>query len=185
MGEVTRLLERAHEGDDEARAALYDAVYANLHGMAVAIFRGQRADHTLQPTAVIHEACLRMLGSSSSLQDRAHFFAVAARAMRQVLLNHARDGARQKRSPAGVRVTLAHLAEAPTPSAPDMLALDEAMRALEHLHERQARIAELRYFGGLSVEEVAGILDLSPRTVKADWQMARAFLRRHLDGEVA
>jgi RNA polymerase sigma factor (TIGR02999 family) len=178
------LLERLREGDEEAGALLFEQLYPELHRIARSIFRSQRRDHTLQPTVLVHEAYMKMVGGEGApaWENRAHFCNVAARAMRQILVNHARDKAAAKRGgPDARRVTL-HEADATDENAVmDVLALDEALQALANESERQARIAELRLFGGLSAGDIAEVLDLSRRTVELDWKMAKAFLTQALD----
>ena len=143
--------------------------------------RQQRPGHTLQPTALVHDAYLKLVRNEDvEWQGRAHFFAVAAKAMRQILINHARDKRASKRGGGAGRVTLAeHLAPGSGIDV-DLLALDEALDALEALDERQSRMIELRFFGGLNVDETAYVLGVSPRTLRTDWNMARAWLFRRL-----
>ena len=167
-GDVTVILHRLRDGEAEAGNELFTMLYGELRVLADALFRSQRRDHTLEPTAVVHEAYLKMLGGKKGeWQDRAHFFAVAARAMRQVLVNHARDKAALKRGggQAGGRVTLA-----------DAAAQDVA----SELDERQARIAELRFFAGLNHPEIAEVLGRSLRSVELDWKMAKDWLAQRL-----
>jgi len=175
----TVLLERLRGGDDEAAALLFDQLYPELHRIARSIFRSQRRDHTLQPTVLVHEAYMKMVGGEGTpgWESRAHFCNIAARAMRQILVNHARDRAAAKRGgPDAHRVTL-HEGDAADGSDPlDVLALDEALAKLAADSERQARIAELRLFGGLSAAEIAEVIGLSRRSVELDWKMAKAFL---------
>lgn len=186
--EITLLIAAASSGDGSATNQLFDLVYAELRALAGSFFRRQDAGHTLQPTALVHDAYLRLIGNAGSppqWKDRAHFFAVAAKAMRQILINHARDKRRKKRGgPPGnwERITVSDI-EARCPADQhlathdiDVLALDEALAKLGQLDPRQCQIVELRFFGGLSVEETAKVLDISPRTVKSDWAMARAWL---------
>ena len=169
-------------GDEEAAAELFARVYDELRRLAGAALRNERPDHTLQPTALVHEAYLRLVDlPEGAWKDRTHFMALAARAMRRVLVDHARNRNALKR---GSRVTRP-LEELKIPAidsaaAVDVVHLDVALNRLETLDPRQARIVELRFFGGLSVEETAAVVDASPRTVKRDWQLARAWLRREM-----
>jgi RNA polymerase sigma factor (TIGR02999 family) len=182
--EVTTILERLREGDDGASGELFDQLYPELRAMASRLFRSQRSSHTLQPTALLHEAYLKMAGPGdrAAWQDRAHFLAVAARAMRQVLVNHARDRSAQKRG-GGLdrrRVTLSDAVAPGSDRAVEVLAIDDALSELAALDERQARIAELRCFGGLTNREVAEAVGVSLRTVELDWKMAKGWLAQRL-----
>lgn len=181
--EVTRLLEAARGGDARALDELYPLVYQELRGVAHRALGGGRPGDTLDTTALVHEAYLKLHGASAfQPQDRRHFFAVAARAMRQIVVDHARSRAAQKRGGAYQRVDL----DAATISADDsgaaLLALEEALRKLGDLNGRLAQVVELRFFGGLSVEETAEVLEVDPRTVKRDWRKARAVLHLTLQG---
>lgn len=179
---ITRLLLEWRGGSDLALEQLTPLVYKELRKLARSYLGRERSGHTLQPTALVHEAYLKLVGSADQgWTSRKHFFDVAAMAMRQLLADHARRLASQKRGGGMCRVTLSDVA---TPiedtSDIDLFVLDEAMEKLSSLDPRQGRIAELRYLAGLTVEETAEVLDVSPRTVKLDWQMARSFLRREL-----
>lgn len=155
-------------------------VYKQLRALAGSYFRGQRSDHTLSPTGLVHEAYLRLQKQGSAWDDPAHFMAVAATAMRQILVNHARDAKAQKRGGGGrERVTLSGLA-ADDRDEVDALAVDALLRELETLDPRQARLVELRVFGGLSEEELAQVLGVSLRTVQKDWRRAKAWLVERL-----
>jgi RNA polymerase sigma factor (TIGR02999 family) len=181
-GEATRLLERVRAGDEEASAALFDRLYDPMRRIAARLFRSQRRGHTLDATALVHEAFLKMAGrgAEAGWKDEAHALAVAARAMRQVLSNHARNRAAAKRG-GGLRrerVTLAGVAGAG--AEVDLLDFHEALERLAALDERQARIAEMRCLGGLSVEAIATLLGVSTRTVELDWRMAKETLGRAL-----
>jgi RNA polymerase sigma factor (TIGR02999 family) len=173
---------------DTGRHADYDElfplVYGELRRIAAREMRREKPGRTLQTTALVHEAYLRLIKDASlSFESRAHFLGIAARAMREILIEHARARAARKRGGGAVRLTLSDVV-APVPSpAIDVLALDEALQRLARLDERHARVVELRYFGGLSVEETAAALDLSPATVKRAWTLARAWLYRELAGE--
>ena len=181
-GAVTQLLARAAEGDSSAVTSLFDLLYRELRGLAVSAMRSERGDHTLQPTALVHEAFLRLADDTGSIENRRHFFGIAATAMRRILVEHARARHAVKRGGHAPRVSVDDVAvPAPTALDPvDLEALDAALTQLAALDARQARVVELRYFAGLTVEETADVLDASPRTVKRDWQMARAWLRREM-----
>jgi RNA polymerase sigma factor (TIGR02999 family) len=174
--DTTEALARARAGDPAAAQAVFERLYADLRRIAGALFRSQRSGHTLEPTALVHEAYVKIAGgdAAKAWQDRAHALAVGARAMRQVLANHARDRAAEKRG-GGVareRVTVSGI-DAGGDRAVDAAALHEALDRLAALDERQARIAEMRLLGGLTVDEVAALLGVSTRTVELDWQMAK------------
>jgi RNA polymerase sigma factor (TIGR02999 family) len=177
----------ASTGDDQAAAALFPLVYDQLRRVAGKYFRSPAAGPTLQPTALVHEAFLRLAQKEPACwKDRAHFLAIAATAMRQILTDHARRRGAQKRGSAARPVTLDEtvLADGSDESRPiDVLALDAALRSLEALSPRQARITELQYFGGLTVEEVAAALSVSKSLVEKEWRRARAFLRSRLSTE--
>jgi RNA polymerase sigma factor (TIGR02999 family) len=179
--DVTRLLNEMQQGRDGASDELAALVYGELHDLAVHFMRQERPDHTLQPTALVHEAYMRLLGNQGgSWQNRSHFFGIATQAMRRILVDHARRRHAGKRA-GGERITLDDaLAAAPEPSV-DLVALDEALTKLDALDPRQARVVELRFFGGLDVEQTAETLGISVSTVKRDWTFARSFLQRELD----
>lgn len=181
-GAVTQLLARAAGGDDGAVTSLFDLLYRELRILAATAMRSERAEHTLQPTALVHEVFLRLADDTASIENRRHFFGIAATAMRRILVEHARARHAAKRGGHAPRVSIDDVAvPAPTSLDPvDLEALDAALTTLATLDARQARVVELRYFAGLTVEEAADVLDASPRTVKRDWQMARAWLRREM-----
>jgi RNA polymerase sigma-70 factor (ECF subfamily) len=180
-GDVTRLLAGASSGDARARAALFEVLYRELRRLAEAAMRAERANHTLQPTALVHEAFLRLAGDHGHFESRAHFLGVAASAMRRVLVDHARGRNAQKRGSGATRVTVDDFDDLPQPHEEvDLVALDDALTRLTTLDARQGRIVELRFFGGLSVEETAVVVGISERTVKREWQMSRAWLRREI-----
>ena len=181
---VTEALARAAGGGQEAFDELFPLVYAELRRIAGREMRHEKPGRTLQTTALVHEAYLRLLKDAAlSFESRAHFLGVAARAMREILIEHARARTARKRGGAGaVRITLDDLVAPVTTPSVDVLALDEALERLARLDERHARVVELRYFGGLSVEETAAALGLSPATVKRAWTLARAWLFRELTG---
>jgi RNA polymerase sigma factor (TIGR02999 family) len=156
-------------------------VYGELHELAKHYMRGERAEHTLQPTALLHEAFFRLVDSDSSgFENRSHFFGVAAQAMRRVLVDHARRRKAAKRE-GGLRVTLDENLREDGRSSLDLIALDDALEKLAALEPRCARVVELRFFAGMEIPEVASVLDTSPATVKRDWTFAKAFLQRELD----
>ena len=189
IGEVTRLLEQASAGNADARATLFDVLYRELRRLAEAAMRAERANHTLQPTALVHEAFLRLASDQGRFQSRAHFLGVAAGAMRRVLVDHARGRNAQKRGHGATLVAVPDLDDLPQPAASedlDLVVLDDALSRLSVLDARQGQIVELRFFGGLSVEETAAVVGVSERTVKREWQISRAWLRREIariDGE--
>ncbi|HEU0208492.1 MAG TPA: sigma-70 family RNA polymerase sigma factor [Candidatus Udaeobacter sp.] len=179
--EVTQLLADWSEGDQAALEKLTPVVYEELRRLAHRYMHGQRPDHTLQTTALANEAYLRLVDQSRpSFQNRAHFFAVAAKAMRQILLNHARDQQRQKRGGGASKVELDTTALVSPEQTKTVLDVDEALERLALLDERKARIVELKYFGGLQEEEIASVLKVSPVTVRRDWRFARAWLYTEL-----
>jgi RNA polymerase sigma factor (TIGR02999 family) len=179
--DITRILRKASCGDDSAVNRLLPIVYNELRALAQSALGLERPDHTLQATALVHEAYVRLVRQDEvDWQNRAHFFGLAAQAIRRVLVDHARYHQRAKRGGGCQRLRLTGdiaLAEGPDL---DVLALDEAMERLREFHERAARVVELRYFGGLNREEVAEVLGISLRTVGDDWRLARAWLRREL-----
>ena len=179
--EITRYLQQLDEGDDSALDELLPHVYADLRQLAEHAFRDQWRQHTLQPTALVHEAYLRLAkAAGGQFENRRHFLRVAALAMRQLLTDYARQRNADKREGKRGRVVLDDVdIEAPD-SGVDLLALDEALDALRELDERQAQIVELRFLTGLSVPETAEVLGVSERTVFLDWKMARAWLERRL-----
>jgi RNA polymerase sigma-70 factor, ECF subfamily len=181
-GDVTRLLEQASAGDAAARATLFDVLYRELRRLAEGAMRAERANHTLQPTALVHEAFLRLAGDHGRFESRAHFLGVAASAMRRVLVDHARGRNSQKRGSGTTLVTVNDLDDLPQPASEDvdLVVLDDALSRLTTLDARQALIVELRFFGGLSVEETAAVVGVSERTVKREWQVSRAWLRREM-----
>jgi len=180
---VTRLLAELDRGGDAAQR-LFPIVYEELRALAEAQLKRERAGHTLQPTALVHEAFLKLTGQSAAkYESRAHFLAIAATAMRRVLVHHAEKHRSLKRGGDLVRrdVDTAPEMTAPESGDPvDLLALDEALSRLAQLDERKSKVVEMRYFAGLSVEETAAALGSSPATVKRDWEFARVWLLREL-----
>jgi RNA polymerase sigma factor (TIGR02999 family) len=177
--EITELLSRVSSGDHDAESRLLECVYANLRALARHYISAERRDHTLQATALVHEAYLRISQNPGfKWENRAHFFAVASRAMRRVLIDHARTVKAVKRG--GVKVPLDQALVGAPEQSTDLLALDQVLLRLASLDARQAQIVEMRFFGGVSVSDIASALDISERTVKRDWTMARAWLHGEL-----
>ena len=176
-----RALAAPAAGDQAAGKDLLSVVYAELRALAGSLLKTERADHTLPPTALVHEAWLRLSSRpDSAWKDIAHFKAVAVRAMRHVLVDHARKRAADKRGGDWRRITLSGQAVSESCATVDVLDLERALVRLEALDERQARVVELRFLGGLTVPEAASVLGVDPSTVKADWAMARLFLAEEL-----
>lgn len=179
--DLTLLLQRVNQGEPKAYDKLIERVYAELRRMAASQMRRESAGHTLQATALVNEACLRLMDGGTDWQNRRHFFGAAAEAMRRVLVDHARRRDAAKRGGGLKRITLTNL-DADIPGADvDVLALEDALTQLEAKSTRLARLVELRFFAGLSIEEAAMALDISPATVKRDWAFARAWLLERLD----
>jgi RNA polymerase sigma factor (TIGR02999 family) len=178
---ITLLLRRASGGDPAAEERVYALLYKRLRGMAREYMRGQPRGHTLQSTALVHEAWLRLAGPGPvPFADRAHFLASASRAMRSILIDHARGRLRGKRAGTRRRVPLDGVLVAFEERAVDILALDEALRALDRMDPRAALVVELRFFGGMTFPEVSGRLGIPRRTIERDWEHARAWLHRAL-----
>jgi RNA polymerase sigma-70 factor (ECF subfamily) len=179
--DVSQLLVDYRNGNRGALERLMPLVYNELRRIAARHLRRERSNHTLQPTALVNEAYLRLARQKDvGFENRAHFLGIAARLMRQILVDHARTHGREKRGGSQTRVTLnEELVAAQGPDL-DLLALDDAMRGLAAVEEKLAQVVELRYFGGLSIEETAEVMGTSPATVKRDWAMAKAYLRREL-----
>lgn len=177
---VSDLLQAWGRGDLQAREELVPLIYQQLHKRAAAYLRRERPDHTLQPTALVNEAYIRLMGQQRvTWQNRAQFFGVAAQIMRRILVDHARERQAAKRA-GGVRVTLDEGVGTVEPRDCELLTLDDALQELARLDERQAHIVELKYFGGLSEADVAVALSLSRATITREWQSARAWLYRRL-----
>lgn len=182
--EITRILRAWSGGDCEAVNHLIPLVYDELHKVAAQYLRKQRTDHTLQPTALVNEAYLKLVDISNvSWEDRAHFFAVASQTMRHVLVDHARSRNREKRGGGAQKVSLDEAVSFAKQQEIDVLSLDEAMRELAQIDEQQSKIVELRFFGGLTVEEAAVVLRISPATVKREWRVAKAWLYKRITAE--
>ncbi|HXD20389.1 MAG TPA: sigma-70 family RNA polymerase sigma factor [Vicinamibacterales bacterium] len=181
-GEVTRLLKAWHGGDEEAYRQLSAMLYDELKRQAAGCMRGERPGITLQATALVHEAFVRLAGAGEvGWQDRKHFLAVAARTMRRVLVDVARANATGKRGAGAEPALLDSNIVAPGASVVDLIALDEALEKLATFDARKVRVIELRYFAGLTVEETAEVLEVAPDTVARDWRLARSWLLQELD----
>lgn len=180
--EITAMLRAWGDGDRAVLDQMMPLVHEELHRQAHRYLRRERANHTLQTTALINEAYLRLVNQRSvQWQNRAHFFGIAAQAMRRILVDYAKTRNREKRGGAVADLPLDEaMLIAATGQSIDLLALDEALTRLAAIDEQQARVVELKYFGGLSIEETAEALGISPATVKRDWQMAKAWLRQEL-----
>lgn len=183
-GALTQLLIAWSQGDANALEQLTPLVYAELRKLAHRYMNRERAGHTLQTTAVVHEAFLRLLGNpQENWQNRAHFYAIAAQMMRRILVDYARANSRAKRGGETTRVAIEDI-DAPVADPalnPDVIALDEALEKLAEIDPRRSRVVELRFFGGLSVEETAHVLQVAPDTVVRDWRVAKAWLFRYLN----
>ena len=178
--EITRLLQQRNS---QALEELFPLVYGELHDIAAALFRGEhRANHTLQPTALVNEAFLRLVGNDNEIswQNRAHFFGIAARSMRQILVNHAVAHKREKRSGNYTVIALDEAINFLSTQNVEILELHEALEKFAKNNPRQAEIVELKFFGGLTIEEIAEVLNISPATVKRDWELSRGWLYREL-----
>ena len=179
--EVTQLLADWAKGNEQALADLTPLVYQELRQLAAGYLRKERQGHTLQPTALVHEAYMRLVDQSSpSWQNRSHFYGVAARLMRQILVDHARRKLAGKR--AGIKVSLEEAVSFEQERGQDLVALDTGLNALEKLDPRKSKAVELRYFGGLSMDEIAQALEVSPVTVRRDLRMAEAWLHHKMQG---
>jgi RNA polymerase sigma factor (TIGR02999 family) len=179
-GEVTRLLIAMQHGRPEAAPELLNLVYDELRRLAASYMRRERPDHTLQATALVHEAYLKLAGQDATWQNRAHFFAVAAQAMRRILVDHARAKKAEKRAGGHVKVSLDEALLVSIPNPGKLLSLDDALTELAEFDVRLAQVVELRFFAGLSVQETAEVLGCAARTVNRDWRAAQAWLRRKM-----
>ena len=180
--QITAWLLLWRNGDEQARERLFQAVHIQLRQIAMRLLQRERANHTLEPNALVNELCIRLFGNQTvSYQDRAHFFAIAAQTMRRILIDYARAGAAEKRGGEQQRVSLSAVdGWTPVSRHEDILALDTALSKLAALDPRSARVVELRFFAGLQEDEVAMVLGVSAITVKRDWKSARAWLISHL-----
>jgi RNA polymerase sigma-70 factor (ECF subfamily) len=183
-GDITALLVDWGNGDQSALEKLLPLVERELHRLAHSYMRRENPDHTLQTTALINETYLRLVDQRKvEWQNRAHFFGIAAQIMRRILLNYARDQNRQKRGGKAIHVSLSQAVVMPAEKDRELIALNDALNRLEAIDPRKSRVVELRYFGGLSVEEAAEVLSVSPITVMRDWQFAKAWLARELQDD--
>jgi RNA polymerase sigma factor (TIGR02999 family) len=181
-GAITDLLHRVQRGEHAASQQLGTLIYQELRRIAARCMRGERPGHTLQPTSLVNEAVLRLLGADVPWRDRAHFYAVAARQMRNILVDHARSRGRAKRGGAAVHVPLEEAGEIAAPLDTDLVALDDALAALAKFDSRKHDMVELHYFGGLSIEETAQATGVSPKTVQRELRLAEAWLQQVLRG---
>lgn len=179
--DLTQLLHAWRKGDEAARNQLMSLVYDELRRLAGNYLRRERAGHTLQPTALVHEAYLQLIDQSQvSWESRAHFFGAAARLMRRILVDHARAHNAEKRGGGEERLELNEAIGVPEQKDINLLALDDALSELARIDPQQSQIVELRYFGGLSIEETATVLNISPATIKREWSMAKVWLYRQV-----
>jgi len=179
--DVTRLLAEFQAGDADAGDRLARAVYREIHILAESALRRESSGHTLQPTELVHETFMRLVGQRNvEWKSRSHFYGVASQAIRRILVDHARRRRAAKRDH-GIRVTLDESAAMSSPEPIDLLVVEDVLERLAAVDPRQASVVEMRFFGGLEIEEIAEALGVSPATVKRDWTFARAFLRRELE----
>lgn len=183
-GNITQLLANVRDGDRDSQKRLMEAVYEELHRLATGYMRRERPDHTLQASALVNEAYVRLIGNGPlSWESRAHFFVTAAQTMRRVLIDHARRHVAEKRGGAGLRIELnENIVAVGDTGSGRMLDLDRALTRLAELDPRQAKVVELRFFAGLTVEQTAEVLSISEKTVKRDWAVARAWLEGEITG---
>ena len=181
MEDVTQLLVAWNQGQQDAQEELLAAVYDELRKLARSYLRRERSDHTLQATALVHEAYLRLIDQRQvTWQNRAHFFGIAAQMMRRILVNHAVAKQTDKRGGMQQKLSLDEALDYAEEQAVDLLALDDALKELATLDAQQSRVVELRFFGGLSIEETAEVLNISPATVKREWATAKLWLHRQI-----
>ena len=184
--QITALLEQWGRGDQQALEQLTPLVYNELHRLASQYLRRERLDHTLQSTALVNEAYLKLAGQHSMRwQNRAHFFGIAAQLIRRILVDYARSRYAEKRGSSAPKLSLDEVLESAAARDLDLIALDDALEDLARIDARQSRVVELRFFAGLSVEETAEILQMSPATVKREWTAAKAWLFRQLRRQAA
>ena len=179
--EVTQLLVAYSKGDEQALEKLLPLIYDELRALASRYLRRERPGHTLQATALVHEAYLRLVNQNVPWQNRAHFFGVAARTMRRILVDHARRHAASKRTGDGIKLSLDEALVIGGERAPQLIALDEALRSLEKMDPQKSRIVELRYFAGMSIEETATVMGMAVATVVRHWSLARAWLHKQME----
>jgi RNA polymerase sigma factor (TIGR02999 family) len=183
--EVTQVLRELSDGHETAPERLMPLVYDELRRLAGGYMEGERTDHTLQATALVHEAYLRLVDwKNVSWQNRAHFFALAAQVMRRILIDYAREKHAQKRGDGFTKIALEEAVSFPQQREVDLVALDDALKTLAEIDPAQSRIVELRFFGGLTIEETAEVLRLSPATIKREWKMAKAWLHKRIVREL-
>jgi len=181
QSDITILLQRAGKGDKSSESELLQLVYSELHRLASAYMRRERKDHTLQPSALVNEAYVKLIGTKDiPWQNRSHFYSTAARVMRNILIDYARTRSAERRGGAPAKMELREDLLVVDEQPDRFLVLDEALNRLAAMDERQAQVVELRFFGGLSVEETAAVLSVSEKTVKRDWAVARAWLEAEL-----
>jgi RNA polymerase sigma factor (TIGR02999 family) len=184
VSDLTRLLQQARLGEREAEALLAESIYRELHELASRFLLAERRDHTLQASALVNEAYLRLFGrNSTDWENRAHFYGSAARTMRRILIEYARANQAAKRPDRHLRDEMHDALALVKERSDEFIALDEALERLAACDERQARIVELRFYCGLTVEETAVILGISPKTVKRDWSSARAWLSAQIEAK--
>ena len=182
--EITQLLSDLRDGDNSAVDAIIPLIYDDLHERAHRYLRSERDNHTLNTTALVHEAYLKLIGQQKvSWQNRAHFFGVASLVMRRILINYAKQKKAEKRGGGVTPETFLEDFVIHESRSEDILALDEALKRLSQLNERQGKVVELRYFGGLKNDEIAEVIGVSPPTVQRDWRFARAWLNRELQSD--
>ncbi len=180
--DVTRLLVAWSGGDASAAEQVMPLIYEELRQLARGYLRRERGDHTLQPTALVHEAYLRLVdGTQINWESRAHFFGLAARVMRRILVDHARRLATAKRGAGTPRISLTEAGDIPQPDGVDLLALDDALDRLTESYPRQGKVVELKFFGGLSAAEIGEALQTPLRSIERDWEFARAWLKHRMD----
>jgi len=180
--EITQLLIDLSEGNRDAVDSLMPLVYSGLHQIAQRQLRGERAGHTLNSTALVHEAYLKLVDQNQvNWQNRSHFFAIASQAMRRILINYANSKKAQKRGGSGILATLNESEILGETRADELLLLDDLLKELETMNERQSKVVEYRFFGGLTHEEIAEVLNVSVPTVRLDWRLAKAWLSRELN----